>query len=149
MSFPSKSHRDRRLSVAGISARGWHDWLAASPSVRELSPAKSLLRLITCLLSVVLLSSFPADSAHDFHQHFRASHVSRSIVTHNFVSVPEDPSADQFTRSALEAIRSLVRAEPQAESQAGFQPPPRVSAAGLFVRFRFGPSRGGGEEPLI
>jgi hypothetical protein len=71
-------------------------------------------------------------------------------VSHTFVSVSKDRSADQFTRSFPEPFRSLlVRAEPEAEYKAAFQLPPPVSTAGLFLRFRLGPSCAGGEDPLV
>jgi hypothetical protein len=122
-----------------------------------LNHLKSCARaLTTCLevaisvVGVAMLLSFPAGASHNFDEHFRANEIRRSIVRHSVVAGPEADGARTIARIDAEpAIPVPVIAESATKPLAGFEFSAQVSLIDLLQRFKLGPSRSSGPDPLL
>jgi hypothetical protein len=108
------------------------------------------LEMVISVVGIVMLLSFPAHSSHQFGEHFRTNEVRRSIVRHAFVAGPETDCAQTIARIDVEpTIPVPVIIESAAKPPAIFELSPEVSLIRLLQRFKLGPSRSGGPDPLL
>jgi hypothetical protein len=109
-----------------------------------------LLRVAVYLASALMVLSFPVGSAHDFHQHFRIARVRRELVRHTFLSVAKESPAKRARPLRVRPIQLLpVDRQTESESSSNISPSPLVIPTRILLRFRPGPFRAGGEDPLI
>ena len=109
-----------------------------------------LLRMAVCLAGALMVLSFPVGSAHDFHQHLRTARVRRELVRHTFLSVAKESPAQGARPLRVRPIQLLpIDRETESESSPNISPFPLVIPTRILLRFRPGPSRAGGEDPLI
>lgn len=108
------------------------------------------LELSIAIVGIVMLLSFPANSSHNFGQHFRTNEVRRSIVRHAFVAGPEADASQAITRIDAEpTIPMLVIIESAAKPLDVFELSSEDSFVRLLQRFKLGPARSGGPDPLL
>ena len=118
---------------------------------------KSFTRsLITCLevavsvVGIAMLLSFPATGSHHFDAHFRSNEVRRSIVRHAVVAGPEADAARIVARIDVQpAIPMPVIIETAAQPFSNLEVSAEVSLIRLLQRFKLGPSRSSGPDPLL
>ena len=122
---------------------------SGEPDLFSFSCAK-LLRMAVCLVGALMVLSFPLGSTHDFHQHLRTARVRRELVRHTFLSVAKESPAQGARPLRIKPIQLLpVDYETESESSSNISPSPLVIPTRILLRFRPGPSRAGGEDPLI
>ena len=106
--------------------------------------------MAACLASALMVLSFPLGSAHDFHQHFRTARVRREVIKHTFLSVTKESPGKAARSLRVRPIRLLpVDRETETELSSNISPSPLAIPTRILLRFRPGPSRAGGEDPLI
>ena len=118
---------------------------------------KSFARaLSTCLevtvsvVGIVMLLSFPANGSHHFAAHFRSNEVRRSIVRHAIVGEPEADAARTIARIDIKpAIPMPVIVATAVEPLSDHEVSAEVSLIRLLQRFKLGPSRSSGPDPLL
>ena len=111
----------------------------------------SLLNLAACVVSVLMLLTFPVRQAHQFAPHFRTPQVRRSVERHTPISQPE---AGPVERHAHQAVVPMLFTPADdagyvAKPFAHFEIPSQVPIARLLSRLKLGSSRSGGQDPLL
>ena len=102
------------------------------------------------VVGIVMLLSFPANASHQFDAHFRSNEVRRSIVRNASIAGPEADAARTVARIDAEpAIPMPVIAESAAKPLTTFDFSSDVSLVRLLQRFKLGPSRSSGSDPLL
>jgi hypothetical protein len=102
------------------------------------------------VVGIVMLLSFPANASHNFGEHFRANEVRRSIVRHAFVAGPEADGAQTIAHiDAQPTIPMPVIIESDLKPLDSFELSSEFSFVRLIQRFKLGPSRSGGSDPLL
>ena len=108
------------------------------------------LELGISIIAIAMLLSFPANSSHNFAEHFRSNEVRNSIVRHAFVAGPEADGAQAIAHVDAEpTIPMPVIIERDPKPLDVFELPSEVSFVRLLQRFKRGPSRSGGPDPLL
>lgn len=108
------------------------------------------LRAVACVVGIAMLLSFPAVSAHLYGQHFRTSEIRQNIVRHTFVAGPESGGVEEFAHiDAQPAISTPVTIENVAKRSFLLATASEVPTFCFLQRFRLGPSRSGGPDPLL
>lgn len=108
------------------------------------------LEVAVSVVGIAMLLSFPANSSHHFGGHFRTDEVRRSIVRHAFVAGPETDGAQTITRIDVEPTIPVPLIIENADKPLGtFESSSQVSLICLLQRFKLGPSRSGGPDPLL
>ena len=107
------------------------------------------IAFIACLIGIATLLSFPFNSAHDFHQHFRTERVRRSVISHTFVAVSKEAPSKPACRLSFHPF-DLDLVPPTKELTRTFSVSiPPVIPAHILLLFRLRPSRAGCEDPFI
>ena len=106
------------------------------------------------VVGILMLLSFPANASHSFGEHLRTNEVRRSIVRHAFVAGPEADGAQTIAHiDAQPTIPMPVIIESDPKPLDAFELSSQVSSDCSFVRliqrFKLGPSRSGGPDPLL
>jgi hypothetical protein len=108
------------------------------------------LRVAACVVGIAMLLSFPAVSAHLYGQHFRTTEIRQNIVRHTFVAGPESGSVEQFAHlDAQPSISMPVIIDNVAKRSLLLATASDVPTFRLLHRFKLGPSRSGGSDPLL
>jgi hypothetical protein len=108
------------------------------------------LEVTISVVGIVMMLTFPANGSHNFGAHFRSNEVRRSIVRHSVVAGPEADGARTIARvDTKRTIPVPVMAESSAKPLAGFEFSAQVSLIDLLQRFKLGPSRSNGSDPLL
>jgi hypothetical protein len=118
---------------------------------------KSCARALgTCLdvtvsvVGIMMLLSFPANPSHHFDAHFRSNEARRSIVRHAFVAGPEADAVRTVARIDVKhAIPTPVIAESATKPLTTCDFCSDVSLIRLLQRYKLGPSRSSGPDPLL
>ena len=102
------------------------------------------------VVGIVMLLSFPANASHNFGEHFRTNEVRRSIVRHAFVAGPEADGAQTIAHiDAQPTIPMPVIIHSDPKPLDSFELSSEFSFVRLIQRFKLGPSRSGGPDPLL
>lgn len=102
------------------------------------------------VVGVVMLLSFPTNASHNFGEHFRTNEVRRSIVRHAFVAGPEADGAQTIAHiDAQPTIPMPVIIESDSKPLDSFELSSEFSFVRLIQRFKLGPSRSDGPDPLL
>lgn len=110
----------------------------------------AILNVAACIVSVVMLLSFPAVRVHSFGTHFRSPTVRRSIERHTAVAQTDDQGGDRVAPavalpSFFTSIEPASRVVTRGDSPP-FSHPPIVR---LLSRRKFCPSASSGQDPLL
>ena len=109
-----------------------------------------VFELSISVVGIVMLLSFPANASHNFGEHFRTNEVRRSIVRHAFVAGPEADGAQTIARiDAQPTIPMPMIIESDSKPLNVYELSPESSMVRLIQRFKLGPSRSGGSDPLL
>jgi hypothetical protein len=109
-----------------------------------------LLNVAACVVSVLMLLAFPMQRGHQFAAHFRSPEVRRSIERHTPIAHPEAGTAERIAHQAvLPALLVYVDTGDVVEPAANIEFASQVPLARLLLRLKLGPSRSGGQDPLL
>ena len=112
--------------------------------------ASSVLSLAACIVSVLMLLAFPVQSGHQYGSHLRTPEVRASIERHTFVAYPEAENADRIANQAVMlAVVTPIETSDAITLVASPDLFPQVPIARLLARLKLGPSRSGGQDPLL
>src|SRR5579864_2480979 len=118
---------------------------------------KSSLRALTAgfelsisVVGILMLLSIPANASHSFGEHFRTNEMRRSIVRHAFVAGPEADGAQTIAHiDAQPTIPMPVIIENDPKPLDVYELSSEFSFVRLIQRFKLGPSRTAGPDPLL
>jgi hypothetical protein len=109
----------------------------------------SLLNAVACLVSVLMLLSFPIQSPHHFKDHFRLPEVRRSIELHTSIAQPEANSAESVAyQTMVPALLVPVDTGDANNPVVNFEIN-RVPLSHMLLRLKLGYSRSDGQDPLL
>ncbi len=117
---------------------------------RWLSSIRVLLQAVACVVSMVMLLSFPAAKAHAFGTHFRNPEVRRTIERHTSIAHPDQnlqkgvAPTDTLPRFFI-PIETVNKIVPLGD----FESIPEVPLPRLLNRLKLNPSGSSGQDPLL
>lgn len=108
------------------------------------------LEVAVSVVGIVMLLSFPANASHHFDAHFRSNEVRSSIVRHAIVAGPEADDAQTIVHiDSLPSVPAQMIIQNSPKLVTSFDSSGEVSLFRLLQRFKLGPSRSGGPDPLL
>jgi hypothetical protein len=116
----------------------------------RLDSLRGFLNIAACVVSVLMLLSFPATRFHNFPTHFRNPEVRRSTERHTAVAPANEKTQDAVAQSDLlprffAPIETAGKIVPAYDFQSISQiPPPH-----LLNRQKLNPSGSGPQDPLL
>ena len=111
----------------------------------------AIIRTGLCLVGMLTLVTFVTLQGHQFTDHFRAPEVRRSTERHTVLIESRNDASDKITvaqrlsRVPVVDAKSVTR--PLGQFDSSFVPTLPITR--LLVRLKLGPSRSGGQDPLI
>jgi hypothetical protein len=112
--------------------------------------AAGLLNLAACIVSVLMLLVFPMQRVHQYTNHFRAPEIRRSTLRHTPIAQRESGPAERIAHQAvLPALLVYVDTGDVVEPAANIEFASQVPLSRLLLRLKLGPSRSGGQDPLL
>ncbi len=110
----------------------------------------SLISAVACVVSLLMLLVFPMGPEHQFTGHFRSPEVCQSIERHTPIAQPEARTTECIAhQAALPALLMLINNGDVVEPVANIEFSPQVPLSRLLLRLKLGPSRSGGQDPLL
>jgi len=112
--------------------------------------AAGFLNLAACVVSVLMLLTFPMQRVHQYANHLRTPEVRRSIERHTFIAQHEaGPSERIANQAVMPAILESVEMGDAVKPVVDCELSPQVPISHLLARLKLGSSRSGGEDPLL
>jgi hypothetical protein len=112
--------------------------------------AWSYTHLVTCLVGLLMLISFPSQRSHQFTDHFRNATVRRAIACHTSIAQPEAERADSVTNVAnLPTLLMPIDPGIKVGREASVPLVSQVPSKRLLLRLRLKVARADGQDPLL
>jgi hypothetical protein len=112
--------------------------------------AAKLLNLAACIVSMLMLLTFPLERVHQYTNHLRSPEIRRTIERHTFVAHSEAGTAERIANQAvMPAILESVETWDAVKPVVDFKLSPQVPISHLLARLKLGTAHSGGQDPLL
>jgi hypothetical protein len=121
-----------------------------SRSHKGLHSLTAFFDALACVLSIVMLLSFPAGRLHSFGDHFRTPEVRRTTQRHTYVAAEGQRVQENAVRSdVLPTFFAPVETPVSLVSDRLFESPSEIPLVRLLNRLKLNPSGSSGQDPLL
>jgi hypothetical protein len=108
------------------------------------------LNLAACIMGALTLLTFPAQSAHQFTDHFRTPEVRRAIERHTPIAQGESEAAERIPLQAVVPTLSfLADADRAIIPISNYERSPQVQLPRMLSRLKLGSSSSDASDPLL
>lgn len=112
--------------------------------------AASLFNLAVCIVSVLMLLTFPMQRVHQYTNHFRTPQVRRLIERHTSVAQPEAGTTERIAYQAvLPTLAETIETGDVVAPVVDIECSPQVPLSRLLLRLKQGFSRSSSQDPLL
>jgi hypothetical protein len=116
---------------------------------KEGSAFSETVRIVACLLSILMLTTFPAIRIHQSTVHLRMPGVRRSITQHTSLDRTTADSSERISVDHRYLDSVFVKNEEPQKAFGNIDPPPSVPIIRLLLRLKLGPSPSDISDPLL
>jgi len=110
----------------------------------------TFIHRVACIVSVMMLLTFPAARLHSFEAHFRTPEVRRTTQRHTSVAYSHDDTCERATQNHLmPAFFVAPEPEPLATVWNSMAQPFEAPPLRILFRLKLNPSGSSGSDPLL